>query len=218
MSGINAILFFAPRMFEWAGLGHSAALLSSVGVGITNLVMTLLGIRLIDTNGRRTLLFFGGIGYIVSLGCTSLCFATGHFLLVPLFIFAFIGSHAVGQGTVIWVFVSELFPPRDRAKGQALGCSTHWCCAAIITQLFPAAVEAFEPAQIFGFFCFMMCLQMVWIVNLVPETRGVPLEEMAVHLLNPATRGLSVSAELKGGGGGGGGKSEGSESLVSAPP
>ena len=122
LSGINAILYFAPRIFEMTGLGDKAALLQSIGIGITNLIFTFVGLQLIDRLGRRTLLYIGSVGYIVSLGLVSWAFFTQHYSIVPACIFAFIASHAIGQGAVIWVFISEIFPNRFRAEGQALGC------------------------------------------------------------------------------------------------
>ncbi|NCY08452.1 MAG: MFS transporter, partial [Betaproteobacteria bacterium] len=112
LSGINAVLYFAPRIFEMSGLGPQAALLQSVGIGITNLVFTFVGLWLIDRLGRRTLLLIGSVGYIVSLGLTAWAFFTQHHAIVPACIFAFIAAHAVGQGTVIWVLISEIFPNR----------------------------------------------------------------------------------------------------------
>ena len=178
LSGINAVLYFAPRIFEMAGLGEQAALLQSVGIGITNLIFTFIGLWLIDRLGRRTLLFIGSFGYIASLGLTSWSFFTQHYSLVPVCIFAFIAAHAVGQGAVIWVYISEIFPNRHRAEGQALGCGTHWVFAALLTTFFPRMVTAFAPGYVFAFFAFMMVLQLVWVKTMVIETKGVPLEEM----------------------------------------
>lgn len=182
LSGINAILYFAPRIFEWTGLAKNAALLQSVGIGIVNLFCTYLGIWLIDKLGRRTLLYIGSVGYILSLGVCSWAFYTGSYAIVPICIFAFIGAHAIGQGAVIWVFLSEIFPNRSRAAGQALGSSTHWFFAALLTLVFPKMTEMLQPAAIFGFFCFMMCLQLLWVKLMVPETKNVPLEEMEKRL------------------------------------
>lgn len=178
MSGINAILYFAPRIFEMTGLGEKAAMLQSVGIGLTNLVFTFVGLWLIDRLGRRTLLFIGSFGYIASLGLTAWAFFSQHYNIVPGCIFAFIAAHAVGQGAVIWVFISEIFPNRFRAQGQSLGSSTHWIFAALLTTFFPKLVESFPPGYVFVFFCFMMVLQLLWVKFMVPETRGVPLEEM----------------------------------------
>ena len=182
LSGINAILYFAPRIFALTGLGEQAALLQSVGIGITNLLFTFVGLWLIDRLGRRTLLLIGSIGYILSLGACAWAFYTHHESIVPACIFAFIAAHAVGQGTVIWVLISEIFPNRYRAVGQSLGSATHWVFAALLTTMFPLMVSAFHPGTIFLFFGGMMALQLVWVLTMVPETKGVPLEEIQRRL------------------------------------
>jgi sugar porter (SP) family MFS transporter len=189
LSGINAILYFAPRIFELTGLGKEAALLQSVGIGLTNLIFTFVGLWLIDRLGRRTLLYIGSFGYIASLGLTAWAFFTQHYSIVPVCIFAFIAAHAVGQGAVIWVFISEIFPNRHRAEGQAFGSGTHWVFAALLTTLFPKMVEwsgANSAPQragfIFLFFCLMMVLQLVWVKLMVPETKGRSLEEIQKDL------------------------------------
>lgn len=185
LSGINAILYFAPRIFELTGLGKEAALLQSVGIGITNLIFTFVGLWLIDKLGRRTLLYIGSFGYIASLGLTAWAFFTQHYAIVPVCIFAFIAAHAVGQGAVIWVLISEIFPNRHRAEGQALGSATHWVFAALLTTVFPIMVNLSganeQPARagyIFAFFGFMMVLQLIWVKTMVPETKGISLEDM----------------------------------------
>lgn len=182
LSGINAILYFAPRIFEMTGLAKSAALLQSVGIGVTNLVFTYVGLWLIDRLGRRTLLYIGSYGYIASLGLCAWAFHSGNVSIVPACIFAFIAAHAIGQGAVIWVFISEIFPNRNRAAGQTLGSSTHWIFAALLTFFFPKMAEAMPPAAIFGLFCFMMVLQLVWVKFMVPETKGIPLEALQAKL------------------------------------
>ena len=182
LSGINAILYFAPRIFELTGLGEKAAFLQSVGIGVTNLIFTFVGLWLIDRLGRRTLLFIGSFGYILSLGLVAWAFFTQHFSIVPACIFAFIAAHAVGQGAVIWVFISEIFPNRHRAEGQALGSFTHWVFAALLTSFFPKMVSAFPPGYVFLFFCGMMVLQLIWVKTMVPETKGVPLEKIQERL------------------------------------
>lgn len=182
LSGINAILYFAPRIFEMTGLGTQAALLQSVGIGITNLLFTFVGLWLIDRLGRRTLLYIGSYGYIISLGLVAWAFFTGHYTIVPLCIFAFIAAHAIGQGTVIWVLISEIFPNEHRAEGQALGSFTHWIFAALLTTFFPKMVTAFAPGYVFLFFCFMMVLQLIWVKSMVVETKGVPLEQVQRRL------------------------------------
>jgi MFS transporter, SP family, arabinose:H+ symporter len=182
MSGINAILYFAPRIFELAGLGAKAALLQSIGIGITNLVFTFVGLWLIDRLGRRTLLYIGSVGYIASLGLVAWGFFTGHFAIVPVCIFAFIAAHAIGQGAVIWVFISEIFPNRHRAEGQSLGCGTHWIFAALLTTFFPKMVSSFPVGYVFSFFTFMMVLQLIWVKTMVPETKGASLEQIQRQL------------------------------------
>jgi sugar porter (SP) family MFS transporter len=182
LSGINAILYFAPRIFEMTGLGAKAAMLQSVGIGVTNLIFTFVGLWLIDRLGRRTLLFIGSFGYIASLGLTAWAFFTQHYSIVPACIFAFIAAHAIGQGAVIWVFISEIFPNRHRAEGQTLGSSTHWIFAALLTTFFPKMVSVFAPGYVFAFFAFMMVLQLIWVKFMVHETKGVPLEQIQKRL------------------------------------
>jgi sugar porter (SP) family MFS transporter len=182
MSGINAILYFAPRIFELTGLAAKAALLQSIGIGVTNLVFTFVGLWLIDRLGRRTLLYIGSFGYIASLGLVAWAFFTGHLSIVPVCIFAFIAAHAIGQGAVIWVFISEIFPNRHRAEGQTLGSFTHWIFAAALTTFFPRMVSAFPPGYVFSFFAGMMVLQLLWVKTMVPETKGVPLEQIQKQL------------------------------------
>lgn len=182
LSGINAVLYFAPRIFQMTGLEEGTAMLQSVGIGVTNLVFTLVGLWLIDKLGRRTLLYIGSFGYILSLGLVSWAFFTEQFTIVPVLIFAFIAAHALGQGAVIWVFISEIFPNRQRAYGQALGSSTHWVFAALLTLFFPTMVTLIAPGYIFMFFCFMMVLQLLWVFIIVPETKGRPLEEIEKDL------------------------------------
>jgi MFS transporter, SP family, arabinose:H+ symporter len=178
LSGINAILYFAPRIFELTGLGSQAALLQSVGIGVTNLIFTFVGLWLIDRLGRRTLLYLGSFGYIASLGLCSWAFFNEKFSIVPMCIFAFIGAHAIGQGAVIWVLISEIFPDKFRALGQSLGSTTHWVFAALLTTYFPQMVTQFAPGYVFLFFCLMMVLQLLWVATMVPETKGRSLEEI----------------------------------------
>jgi MFS family permease len=266
LSGINAVLYFAPRIFGLTGSGAEDALLHSVGIGVTNLIFTFVGLWLIDRLGRRTLLFIGSLGYIASLGLCAWAFfhwapqfkvasnaweligltaklekaetldraqveinfaeakkalvtaaadsryapgalripdeatpsmvkkiaeetlagasksAGSGGLVVLLCIFAFIASHAVGQGAVIWVFIAEIFPNRHRAEGQALGSFTHWIFAALLTTFFPKMVSVFAPGYVFALFCGMMVLQLVWVKFMVPETKGISLEEMQKRL------------------------------------
>lgn len=183
VSGINFIIYFAPRVFELAGLDSSSALLSTAGIGLVNLVSTLLGMLLIDHLGRKQLLFIGSIGYIVSLSAVAWAFASGAGgMMVVFFIFLFIAAHAVGQGAVIWVFIAEIFPNSVRTKGQSLGSGTHWVLAAIITLVMPSVLSSFQPAAIFGFFAFMMLLQLAFVLTLMPETKGRSLEAIGQSL------------------------------------
>lgn len=182
LSGINVILYFAPRIFELAGLATKAALLQSIGIGITNFVFTFVGLWMIDRLGRRTLLYIGSFGYIGSLGLAAWAFFSQHYSKVPACIFAFIAAHAIGQGAVIWVFISEIFPNRHRAEGQTLGSFTHWVFAALLTTVAPKVFAAFPPGYIFAFFAGMMILQLLWVQTLVPETKGVPLEQIQRQL------------------------------------
>jgi SP family arabinose:H+ symporter-like MFS transporter len=183
MSGINAILYFAPRIFELTGLGAKAALLQSVGIGLTNLVATFAGLWLIDRLGRRTLLIIGSLGYIASLSLVAFAFFTALYAIVPICIFAFIAAHAIGQGVVIWVYIAEIFPTEHRAEGQALGSFTHWLFAALLTTIFPALVQSFQAGYVFAFFAAMMVLQLIWAKTMVIETKGVTLEkiEQRIH-------------------------------------
>ncbi len=264
LSGINAILYFAPRIFGMTGSEN--ALAQSIGIGITNLIFTFVGLYLIDRLGRRVLLYWGSFGYIISLGLCAWAFThwaapfkvgaravelketAGKFanatpqrlvqlqetmakqksalaeatqdaaagttpvsfaadvtpeavkgmasnvlkqssqaagnggLVVLIFIFAFIASHAIGQGAVIWVLISEIFPDKYRATGQALGSFTHWIFAALLTYFFPVMINAFPPQYVFMLFCGMMVLQLLWVKLMVPETKGVPLEEIQKQL------------------------------------
>ena len=179
MSGCNAINYFAPRIFGMAGFGRDSQFLSSFGLGILNFVSTFAGLWLIDRLGRKTLLLIGGIGYVVSLFAASVFFALGNGILSAAMIFLFMAAHAVGQGTVIWVLISESFPQRHRARGQAFGASTHWVFAALVALLFPIAAERVVPAAIFGFFGVMMVFHLLWVVFVVRETKGRKLEEVS---------------------------------------
>ncbi|NJC27402.1 sugar porter family MFS transporter [Neolewinella antarctica] len=182
-SGINAFLYYAPRIFETAGLEQSSALLSSVGVGVVNLVFTLIGLSLIDKFGRRQLMYIGSVGYIISLSLVALAFGLNwQGWYVPLFLFVFIASHAIGQGTVIWVFLSEIFPNHLRASGVSFGVSVHWVLAAIIPSLVPVLFTEVGTAPVFAFFAFMMVLQLIFVWRMMPETKGVPLEDLGVIL------------------------------------
>lgn len=183
MSGINAFLYYAPRIFGEAGLGEKTALLSSIGIGVVNMVFTLVGVNLIDKVGRKKLMFIGSIGYIISLGLVSMAFYfhwTG--LAIPIFLFLFIASHAIGQGTIIWVFISEIFPNHLRASGQSFGSSTHWVLAAIIPSLIPTLFSTIGPVTVFLVFTIAMVFQLLFVIFMMPETKGTTLEKLSKSL------------------------------------
>ncbi len=189
LSGINFVLYYAPEILERAGLAAQESLFSSISIGIVNLVFTFVGVRLIDKLGRRQLMKIGSIGYIVSLGMVGWCFyANASSMVLLTFVLVFIASHAVGQGAVIWVFISEIFPNKVRAFGQSWGTGTHWVFAAIITLVTPIFLDADKgifkenPWPIFMFFAGMMILQLLWVLFKMPETKGVSLEELSKQL------------------------------------
>ena len=179
-SGINAFLYYAPRIFQSSGLDQSASLLSSIGVGVVNLIFTMFGVYFIDRVGRKTLMYFGSVGYIISLSMVGMAFLNSWSgLIVPILFFLFIASHAIGQGAVIWVFISEIFPTHLRAKGQSFGSSTHWVLAASITLFMPVALTTFSnPGYVFLFFALMMVFQLLFVAYMMPETKGVSLEKL----------------------------------------
>lgn len=184
MSGINAIIYFAPRIFESAGIATEDALLSTIGIGVINLVATMLGLYFIDKLGRRKLMYIGSVGYIISLALMAYSYFGGAVsnMLLPYFVFIFIASHAIGQGSVIWVFIAEIFPNELRAFGQSLGSFTHWILAALIANVFPYFANTFGAGNIFAFFALMMVLQLLWVAFQMPETKGKSLEEIQKDL------------------------------------
>jgi sugar porter (SP) family MFS transporter len=190
LSGINFILYYAPEILTRIGLGAKDSLLNSIAIGGTNLIFTFVGLYLIDKAGRKKLLIIGSLGYIISLAMVAWSFyshASPVFLMS--FLLLFIASHAIGQGAVIWVFISEIFPNKVRAIGQSFGASVHWVFAAIITLITPAFLDKDHgifkdnPWPIFAFFAFMMFLQLVWVVTKVPETKGISLEDLETKLI-----------------------------------
>ena len=184
LSGINALLYYAPRIFEEAGLGESTALLSSIGIGVTNMLFTLIGITLIDRLGRKQLMYIGSIGYIISLSLVSAAFFfSWEGSVVPILLFLFIAAHAIGQGTVIWVFISEIFPNHLRGSGQSFGSSVHWVLAAVVPSLVPILFSTIGAGMVFLFFAIMMVLQLVFVFFMMPETKGVSLEELSNKLI-----------------------------------
>jgi len=183
LSGINFILYYAPVILENAGFASSDSLLSSISIGGTNLIFTFVGLYLIDRMGRKSLMYIGSVGYIISLAMVAYGFKTEASAGFNLFfILTFIASHAVGQGAVIWVFISEIFPNSVRAAGQAWGTGTHWVFAALITMLGEVVIEAFPGWTVFAFFAAFMVLQLVFTHFMMPETKGVSLEELQDQL------------------------------------
>ena len=184
LSGINAFLYYAPRILTEAGLAESSALLSSIGIGVANLIFTLLGIYLIDRVGRKQLMYAGSVGYILSLSLVACAFFfnwTG--IAMPIFLFMFIAAHAIGQGTVIWVFISEIFPNHLRGSGQSFGSSVHWILAAVVPSLIPVLFATIGAGVVFAFFAFMMVLQLLFVIFIMPETKGISLEELSKILI-----------------------------------
>jgi sugar porter (SP) family MFS transporter len=180
VSGINAIIYYSPRIFEMTGLGESSSLLSTAGLGLINFTFTLLAMNFIDRIGRRTLMLIGSLGLIVTLGMVSYSFYVESFngFIVPVFLFIYIAFFAFSQGAVIWVFISEIFPNQVRAKGQTLGSTTHWVMAAAIAFSFPYLAEKAGGGNTFLFFCIMMCIQLVFVWKVMPETKGKSLEQI----------------------------------------
>jgi sugar porter (SP) family MFS transporter len=191
LSGINFVLYYAPEILEQAGLGGKESLFNSIAIGIVNLIFTIIGVRLLDKLGRKQLIIIGSFGYIISLLMVGLCFQfdLGSTLTLT-FICSFVAAHAIGQGAVIWVFISEIYPNSVRAYGQSWGVSIHWVFAAIITLITPFFLDASEGLlrnavwYIYYFFGLMMVLQLVWAITVMPETKGMSLEELSKKLLN----------------------------------
>ena len=184
LSGINAVLYYAPHIFRMAGAGSNSALLQSVAIGGTFVVFTMLALSIIDRFGRKKLMIIGSLGYIISLAVTAWAFYTygtefsqagGKVVLISILIF--VASHSFGQGTVIWVFISEVFPNRVRAKGQALGSFTHWFMAAAISWTFPIIADI-SGGHTFAFYAICMVGQLIWVIFVMPETKGLSLEEI----------------------------------------
>jgi sugar porter (SP) family MFS transporter len=185
-SGINAIMYFAPRIFAITGIATDIALLQSVAIGVTNMIFTILAMFIIDKFGRKTLLIIGSIGMIVFLGLIAFAFYTENFTgyYILFYLVGFIAFFAFSQGAVIWVFLSEIFPNTVRAKGQALGSLTHWLWAAALTWTFPVVVtNNLGAAFAFTFFMIAMVLHLVFVVKMLPETKGKTLEELQKMVL-----------------------------------
>ena len=183
-SGINAILYYAPRIFEETGLDDNAALFNSVIIGIINLIFTYIGISLIDKIGRKKLMLIGSFGYIFSLLMMALNIKDNLIgINTSIFIFSFIASHAIGQGTVIWVFISEIFPNKLRSNGQAFGSSVHWILAAIIPALIPYLFNTIGSEIVFLGFAIMMIFQLLFVIFIMPETKGISIESLFKKIL-----------------------------------
>jgi MFS transporter, SP family, arabinose:H+ symporter len=184
VSGINAIIYYAPRIFAMTGLGTSSALLSSVGLGLVNFIFTLLAMNFIDRYGRRKLMLIGSVGLIITLGLVANAFYTQSFngYSVPVYLFLYIAFFAFSQGAVIWVFISEIFPNEVRAKGQALGSFTHWLIATAIAFTFPYLTEKLGGGNSFMIFAVFMMLQLLFVWKMMPETKGKSLEQVAANV------------------------------------
>ena len=194
LSGINAVLYYAPAIFRMAGAAESSAMLQSVAIGATFVVFTVLALSIIDRYGRKSLMIIGSLGYIISLAVTAWAFYTygtnfdkagGTVVLISIMVF--IASHSFGQGTVIWVFISEVFPNRVRARGQALGSFTHWTMAAIVSWTFPVIADI-SGGHTFTFFALCMVAQLLWVIFIMPETKGMTLEEIQKKLIIPSRK------------------------------
>ncbi len=181
LSGINAILYYSNYIFASAGFSSSSAALQSVSIGGVNLLATFLGMALIDKLGRKTLLLIGALGMVVALGGVAAIFYTNqHQALLVWCLVLFIIFFAVSQGSVIWVYISEVFPSRVRSKGQSLGSSSHWVMNAIIAQTFPL-IAARSHAAPFVFFAAMMAVQFLVVLFVYPETKGQTLEKIQAN-------------------------------------
>lgn len=184
LSGINAVMYYAPYIFSMAGFEKSAALLNSMGIGGVIFIFTIAAMAVIDKIGRKKIMIVGSIGYIVSLGAIAWAFFTygtefsqAGSRVVLLSVFLFVASHAFGQGTVIWVYLSEIFPNRVRARGQSLGSTTHWIAAAVISWTFPLIAEI-SGGYTFAFYAVCMIGQLIWVLFVMRETKGISLEEI----------------------------------------
>jgi sugar porter (SP) family MFS transporter len=178
LSGINAILYYLNDIFAQAGFSKVSSDLQAVAIGATNLLFTMIAMSVIDRIGRKTLLLVGSVGLTISLGGVTTIFAMHrHQELLVWLLVGFIASFAFSQGAVIWVYLSEVFPNRVRAKGQSLGSFTHWIMNAAISGTFPL-LAAKSGAAPFAFFTVMMAVQFFVVLFTYPETKGITLEQM----------------------------------------
>ncbi len=187
MSGINAIMYFAPRIFEMAGFSSETAMFQAVSIGATNLVFTIIAMSVIDFLGRKKLLIIGSLGMILFLGIVALNFLSPNpgGIMVLISLVGFIAFFGLSQGAVIWVYISEIFPNRVRAKGQAFGSFSHWFMAALISWLFPVIAEFGETGGGFAFLVFSvsMMVQLIVVKIWFPETKGKSLEEIQKDMI-----------------------------------
>ena len=183
VSGINGIIYYAPRIFQNAGFESGSALLSTAGIGLIKLTFTVISINLIDRFGRRFLMLVGSVGLMVTLGVTSMAFFFDYGgIPVAISLFIYIAFFGFSHGTVIWVFISEIFPNEVRARGQSLGFLVHWITTATIAFTLPSAgARGFE--WVFLFFAVMMVFQLIFVIRVMPETKGLTLEEMEKKIL-----------------------------------
>lgn len=185
-SGINAILYYAPRIFELTGLSSQASMFQPVLIGVTNGIFTILGLVIIDRVGRKKLLITGSIGMAICLGFVAKAFYmhSFHGLELLLLLIGYIMFFAFSTGAVIWVLISEVFPNNVRGQGQSLGSFTHWLFAAIITFLFPMIAGQGETgtAHAFLFFSVAMIIQALVVWKYFPETKGKTLEELGIEM------------------------------------
>lgn len=186
LAGINAILYYAPRIFEMAGFSQADAYLQPVYIGAANLLFTLLAMTMIDRFGRKKLLIIGSLGMILFLGLTAMAFRgdmAGN-QLVLIYLIGFIAFFAFSQGAVIWVFIAEIFPNSVRSQGGSLGSFTHWIMAAIISWTFPIIVEGSPQGGYYSFLFYtvMMVLHLIFVVRFLPETKGKSLEQIQEEL------------------------------------
>lgn len=185
VSGINAIIYYAPRIFEMAGLGKESSLLSTAGIGIVNFLFTIIAINFIDKIGRRSLMLIGSVGLITTLGLVAKVFYVQDFsgTGIIVYLMLYIAFFAFSQGAVIWVFIAEIFPTEVRAKGQTLGSTTHWFMAALIAFSFPYLAEKAGGGNTFLFFTLMMVIQFLFVWKIMPETKGKSLEQIETTLV-----------------------------------